>query len=150
MLKRTVRFACGMFVVLSTVLVNASRAQDPLQVGPGIYKLLMENDRVRVLDVQFKPGQKVGPHSHPDHVAYVLAASKMRITPADGTPQELDPKVGDVLWLPAQIHSGENIGTSDLHIVIVELKEPAAKKSATPGVAPPKAPKEEKKMGEAP
>ena len=62
----------------------------------------------------------------------------------------LDPKVGDALWLPAQIHSGENIGTSDFHIVIVELKEPAAKKSATPGVAPPQAPKEEKKMGEAP
>ena len=147
MFQRTVLFAGGMFVVLSALFVNLSRAQDPVQVGPNNYKLLMENDRVRVLDVQYKPGQKVGSHFHPDHVAYVIAAAKMRITPAGGTPQELEPKVGDVLWLPAQTHSGENIGTGDLHIVIVELKEPPAKKAEMPGVdilVPSKTPKEKK------
>ena len=46
---------------------------DPAIVASDVYKLLMENDRVRVFDVWFKPDQRAVMHGHPDHVVYVLA-----------------------------------------------------------------------------
>jgi beta-alanine degradation protein BauB len=33
-------------------------------------------------------------------------------------------KPGEVLWSDAQSHIGENIGDSDTHVLIIELKEP--------------------------
>ena len=40
----------------------------------------MENDRVRVFNVTFKPGDKAVMHHHPDHVVYVLEGGKMKLT----------------------------------------------------------------------
>jgi hypothetical protein len=37
-------------------------------MGPNIYKRLFENDRVRLFEVRFKPGECIALHSHPDHV----------------------------------------------------------------------------------
>jgi hypothetical protein len=33
-------------------------------------------------------------------------------------------KRGDVMWIPARSHTGENIGNTDSDSIIVELKEP--------------------------
>jgi quercetin dioxygenase-like cupin family protein len=41
---------------------------DALKTAPDVYSLIMENERVRVLGVRFKPSQKALMHSHPDHV----------------------------------------------------------------------------------
>jgi len=38
---------------------------------------------------------------------------------------EVTKEAGEVNWLPAQTHLGENTGTSDTHVIFVELKEPA-------------------------
>lgn len=103
-------------------------AQDPLEVGPDIYKLVFENERVRVLDAQFKPGSKIAMHSHPDHFAYVLAAGNMRLSYPDGTTKDIEAKAGDVMWVKAETHAGENIGTTDVHLLVVELKEPQPNK----------------------
>ena len=45
---------------------------DPTRVASDVYKLILENERVRVFDVRFKPGQKAVMHTHPAHVVYVL------------------------------------------------------------------------------
>jgi len=44
----------------------------------------MENDRVRVSDVRFKPGEKTAKHSHPDYVVYVFNDGKLKLTPSKG------------------------------------------------------------------
>jgi quercetin dioxygenase-like cupin family protein len=96
---------------------------DALQAAPNMTKLLMENDRVRVLDVWFKPGEKAAMHSHPDHVIYVLTNGKMKITPQKGKTQELDLKAGQTVWMDATSHVAENLGKTDVHMLVVELKE---------------------------
>jgi len=45
-----------------------------------VSKSIMENDRVRVLQVLFKPNDKTVMHSHPDHVVYVLKGGKLKLT----------------------------------------------------------------------
>jgi quercetin dioxygenase-like cupin family protein len=110
-------------------------APDPLEVGPTIYKKVFEDDNVRVLEVAFKPGDKIALHRHPDHVAYVTSAGKLKIGVAGGSPQEMDLKVGQAVFIPAQEHSAENSGTTDVKAAVVELKKAsgtAAPKGADP------------------
>ncbi len=98
-------------------------AADPLQVAPEMYKLLFENERVRVMEVTFKPGEKIAEHSHPDHYAYVAEAGQLKITKPDGTVSNADLKAGQVMWIPAETHRAENTGTTQVRLVVNELKE---------------------------
>ena len=68
---------------------------DPLKVAGNVYKLNMENDRVRVLNLTLKPGDKAVMHHHPDHVVYVLKGGKGKLTSQDKT-DVLDMKTGEV------------------------------------------------------
>jgi beta-alanine degradation protein BauB len=95
---------------------------DPLGVASNVYKLKMENDRVRVFDVTFKIGDKAVMHHHPDHVVYVLEGGKMKLT-SEGKTDILDLKDGDAMFLNAQSHEAENIGQSTLELLVVELKK---------------------------
>lgn len=112
-----------LFSVFSLVLVGTATAQDPLKVGPNIYRKLMENERVRMLEVTFAPGDSIGMHSHPDHAVYAVTGGKLRVTTSDGTTQVADLKAGNPIWFPAVIHGAKNLGTTTLKLVVVELKE---------------------------
>jgi quercetin dioxygenase-like cupin family protein len=118
---------------LAVAAASQVAAQDPLKVAPEMYKLLLENDRVRVMEVVFKPGSKIAKHSHPDHFVYATSAGKLKISNADGTVTDAEIKKGDVMWMGAQTHWAENTGTTEVRLVVTELKEPApAKAAATP------------------
>lgn len=95
-------------------------AQDPAVVAPQNYKVLLENDQVRVLEVKGRPGEKIPMHSHPDYVVYVLAASKVRFIAPDGTAQDADLAQGHTQFTTAHDHAAEV--KSDIHVLLVELK----------------------------
>ena len=107
----------ALFFVAGTVL-----AQDVVKVSPGTDKVLLENDRVRVLDVRAKPGQKVPMHSHPANVVYALSDYKIRFTYPDGKTEVREGKAGGTRWNEAVTHSSENVGTTEFHLVQIELK----------------------------
>ena len=96
--------------------------KDPLEVASNVYKLKMENDRVRVFDVTFKPGDIAKMHIHPDHVVYVIMGGKMKLT-SMGKTDVLDLKDGDAIFINAQSHEAENIGQTTLKLLVVELKK---------------------------
>jgi beta-alanine degradation protein BauB len=112
-----------LFMTISLVVAGTARAQDPLKVGPKIYKKILENDRVRMLEVTFAPGDSIGMHSHPDHAVYAITGGKLRVTTSDGKTQVADLKAGDPIWFPAIIHGAKNIGATKLKLLVVELKE---------------------------
>jgi len=93
---------------------------DPARTDPDKYKVVLENDRVRVLRYHDKPGDKTTAHHHPDSVLYALSTFRRRLTFPDGKTKELALTAGDVMWLPAQGHVGENIGTTDTEVLLVE------------------------------
>jgi len=101
-------------------------SQEPLTVAPDMYRLLFENERVRVLECTFQPGQKIGQHSHPDHSVYVAEAGTIRIHKPDGSYVDVVLELGQVIWIPAETHWGENIGSSVIRLVVTELKEAPA------------------------
>ena len=95
---------------------------DPLTAASNVYKLLNENDRVRVLEVVFKPGDVAKMHHHPDHVVYVSIGGKMSLT-SGGKTQELELKAGSVIFLDAQDHEAKNVGDTTLDLIVMELKK---------------------------
>jgi quercetin dioxygenase-like cupin family protein len=115
----------------SLVFAGAAEAQDPMKVGTGIYSLVFENERVRVCDIKFDPGEKIAPHSHPDHFVYVLSAGTLEVEKPDGSKTLLESAPGQVLWIPAETHWATNVGKTEFHAIVVELKE-GAKPTAAP------------------
>jgi len=113
----------------------AAVAQDPVPLYPGNYKVLIENDRVRVLDFRLRKGDSEEFHMHPAHVLYVLEPFKVRFKLPGGRTAVREAKAGDVLYSDAVMHSPTNIGTTDAHGILVELKGIGAKASAEQGQA---------------
>jgi len=98
-------------------------AQDPVKVAPNNYKVALENDSVRVCNVQVKPGEKIATHSHPDHLVYTINGGKVKFTFPDGKTKDVELKAGDATWIKAETHAGENVGTTELKLVVFELKK---------------------------
>ena len=105
-------------IAASAVLVTM-RAVDSQKGGLAVR---FENDRVRVLELRLKPGEREGMHTHPQYVLYALTDYRVKNTSADGTVRVFDRKRGDVFWGEPVTHSGENVGDTDVQAVIVELK----------------------------
>jgi quinol monooxygenase YgiN/quercetin dioxygenase-like cupin family protein len=118
------RLALGLVVLAYLPAIAA--AQDPLSLYPENYKLMVENDRVRVLDFRLRKDATEDSHSHPAHVVYVVKGFKVRFTFPDGRTAIRETKAGDVLFSEAVTHATENIGGAEAHGILVELKAAAA------------------------
>lgn len=104
-----------------------AQAQDPALVNPKSIKVKLENDRVRVLEAVLRPGDKEQVHSHPAYVIYVIAGGRVRNHAADGKVTEHHYAAGDTLYVDPRVHWAENIGTTTIHLILVEIKGPAMK-----------------------
>jgi hypothetical protein len=109
---------------------------DPVETNPALYRVVLENERVRVLEYHDHPGDATSPHSHPDSVMLTVSSFRRRLS-AGGREVEVEIPAFEARWLDAQEHSGTNIGVTDTHTFFVELKEPghgsASTESATLG-----------------
>ena len=121
------RFGSYAFAALMVLTISgrAALAQDPVKLAPESYKVALENDSVRVCNVEAKAGAKVAMHSHPDHLAYAVKGGKVKFTYPDGKSKEVELKTGEATWIKAETHATENVGTTDLKLVVFELKKPA-------------------------
>ncbi len=121
-LRKLTMGAC--IAVAAAVLTgSAAFAQDPAVSDPELYKVIFENDRVRVLEYRDQPGAKTSMHEHPAFLVYALSAFERRLTMPDGKVLTRSFTPGQVLFSEAQMHVGENVGTTPTHIIMVELKE---------------------------
>jgi len=107
----------AVFFLASTVW-----AQDAVQTDGDKYKVILENECVRVLDYHDAPGEKTHQHTHPAFVLYALSAFKRSITLPDGKVLQRQFKAGDVMWSDSQTHIGANNGDTPTHVILVEMK----------------------------
>jgi hypothetical protein len=106
---------------------------DALQAAPRHHRLILENERVRVLDTSIAPGDTVPLHTHRwpavlhllgwsdfvrrDGEGRVLVDTRGRPAPAH---------LPAIIWSEAlPPHTLENVGTATLHVISIELKDPA-------------------------
>ena len=97
-------------------------AQDPVKAAPQAFKEILNNSEVRVLEYSSKPGEKEAMHSHPAVLLYVIQGGKLKSTTPDGTSKEIEYKTGDIQWHEAVTHTGENVGTTEMKSLLIEVK----------------------------
>jgi quercetin dioxygenase-like cupin family protein len=118
----------ALFLIQSTALY----AQDPMKSASNVYKkILLDNDKVRVMQLVFPPGSIAAWHSHPNHVIYAATSGKIEITEKGKPATTIDIKAGTAMYMPAVTHMGKNIGTTTLRLIVTELKPMTAKKMNT-------------------
>lgn len=113
------------FVLVAALLclTQTARAQDPVKVDPNHYKVIMENDSVRILEFRDAPGHKVPEHSHPPYFVYVLSDAKRLFTDECVTPKTVILKTGQTIDNKVGVtHCEENVGYTNTHLIVVELK----------------------------
>ncbi|MBZ5654937.1 MAG: hypothetical protein LAO56_06615 [Acidobacteriia bacterium] len=105
---------------------------DALRAAPAYHELFLENDRVRVIHTHIPAGEVVPLHTHRwrgvaylissshfvrrDHEGKVLLDSRQASTAA--------PNAQSVQWLERlPPHTVENVGSSAISILIIELKD---------------------------
>ena len=108
---------------MSILAVVVANAQDPAKVDPAHYKVLLNNEYLRILDVRQKPGDKSPMHSHPHHAVYWLTSSTLKFTSPDGKTKTVTTKAGQVVWRNAETHTVEITGKTDSHALDIELKK---------------------------
>jgi hypothetical protein len=109
-------------------------SRDPAVTNPDYYKVVFENERVRVLEYRDSPGDKTVQHEHPDSVMYTLSTFRRRLYSANGDTRDVEIQAGTTGWLPSQQHAGHNIGDTETHVIFVELKD--APREATSDLGP--------------
>jgi len=103
-------------------LASPGLAADPAVSDGSKYKVLLENEEVRVLEYKDLPGEKTQEHRHPAFVVYAVQPFKRRLTLSDGRIMTREFVAGDVLYSKGETHVGENVGATPTHVIMVELK----------------------------
>ncbi len=107
---------------LLVLLYTTAHAQDPVKISPQYYKVLLENDQVRMLECRVKPGEKEPMHSHPAGVVYLLSGARLKFTYIDGRTEEKTAAAGETLWREPTTHVVANIGDTEAHAIAIDLK----------------------------
>jgi len=112
-----------LFLTFIALAAPMALAQDPVKVDANHYKVILENDQVRVLRIHYNPKEKSVMHEHPASVVVFLNNSKAKFTLPDGsTTTDGGGKAGQVRFTDAGKHLPEDIGATPIEAVLVELK----------------------------
>ncbi len=118
-------------VAVAAVAVHAARwalAQspadplDPVRVAGDTHRLAFENAFLRVLDVHLPPGKVEPRHRHPHGMSVYFTDWEAKVM-VDGKAPDVHPRqAGTFAWSEAVVHSVENVGRTEGHILRIELK----------------------------
>jgi quercetin dioxygenase-like cupin family protein len=95
---------------------------DPVRVAPDTHKVVLDNTFVRVLDVRVPAGKTEPRHRHPHGLSVYFTDWDAKVT-VDGKPPEVHHrKAGTFAWTEPLVHTVENAGKTDGHVLRIELK----------------------------
>jgi hypothetical protein len=115
-------------IVAAVAIVAVARTQnpddslDPVRVAPDTHKIAFENRFVRVLEVRVPAGKIEPRHRHPPGLSVYFTDWEAKVT-VDGREAQVNQrKARTFAWSDAVIHTVQNVGKSDGHILRIELK----------------------------
>ena len=114
--------------ILLLLIISCSGSKEklllPEEVSPDVYKVLLDNEDVKVLEVTFEPGQSDNMHDHYPVTFYLLQGGKAQVTLPDGTVNEGEFPTGFTGHNTEKIrHQVKNIGENTIKILLVERKK---------------------------
>jgi hypothetical protein len=90
--------------------------------GHSVTKVLLENEKYRVVETRSKPGQKNEMKARSDRVIYSFNAGKSRIHYPDGKTEDVEFKAGEVRFRKADKSQSENIGKTETRNMVITAK----------------------------
>ena len=124
--KHSVEFLSPAFTLVVEVKKSTGKkapaGADPAKVAANAYKVVLENDQVRLLEVRAKPGTKIPMHAHPAYVAYSVNDMKAEFVDGTGKTRQADEKAGETIWSEPETHA-VTIQSADARVLVVELKQ---------------------------
>lgn len=122
----------GLFLFQGTAMY----AQDPMKSASNVYKkILFENEKVRVMEVVFNPGDIAPWHNHPNHSIYAETGGKIEITEKGKAAMAMDIIAGTAMYMPAVTHMAKNVGTTTIKLIVTEIKPAAMSKMGDKSMA---------------
>jgi hypothetical protein len=124
--RRHLLFAAAVIVVGAASTFarsqSADDALDPVRVAPDTHKVAFENAFVRVLEVRVPAGKTEPRHRHPHGMSVYFSDWDARVTVDGRAPQVNNRKAGTFAWSDAVIHTVQNVGKSEGHVLRIELR----------------------------
>ncbi len=94
---------------------------DAVKVAPNFYKVVADSLGIRMVEVNYKPGDSSALHWHPDYVIYAIEGGTATFYAKDGTKMESVLKAGTAMTRPGEWHSVKNTGKTNIHVLLVEV-----------------------------
>ncbi|MEO5820209.1 MAG: cytoplasmic protein [Vicinamibacteraceae bacterium] len=126
MTRKTLVLSAIGAIVVGVALSAFHQGEDPLDpvlVAPDSHKIAFENIFVRVLEVRVRPGSIEPRHRHPHGLSVYFASQDTKITVDGRAPQVGHREAGSFAWSDAVVHTVENVGSTDMHVLRIELKQ---------------------------
>lgn len=102
---------------------SMTRDDDAVLVDPQRYAVEFENDKVRIIRINYGPGEKSVMHTHGPNAAIFLSDIEGRMTLPDGTSMDITVEAGATQWADDEKHLPENLSDEPFEVVLVELKQ---------------------------
>lgn len=112
----------------NTISADSSKSKnetemDALKASPANFKLLLENQYVRVLEYTLNPGEKDQWHTHPAKSSYVVSGGSLKVYLENGDTILANETAGTASWMDrVGKHYVENTGSTPVKIILTEIK----------------------------
>jgi hypothetical protein len=115
----------GLLIAAAAVpaLAAGAQAQTNGKASSTDTKPLLENERVRVIEMKFKPGDQAAGVSSPNRFVYALTDGSLTFAPPGKRPYELSFSAGEALWLPSESTATINDNEKEVRALVVEFKD---------------------------
>ena len=107
----------AVFVATSAVAQDKSKA-----VKEGAVKQIIDNEKVRVTEVTYKPGEGSSARERPARVTHAISGGTMQRTYPDGKTEKKEWKTGDTQWFPTENFGNKNVGKTTVKFLVVQPK----------------------------
>lgn len=112
----------GLGIIFLLIPLLNLLAQDAARVDPEHYKVVVDNDKVRVLRINYEPGEESVMHTHPEGVVVFMSDTKGKMKTESGESMDMVMKKGDVIWTEQAKHQPKNAGNDPFEVIQIELK----------------------------
>ncbi len=98
---------------------------DAVNAAPNSHKILLENEKVRVIEVVIKAGEKEPMHHHKwPSIMIVDKATNLRYYDKENKTIDIYNNEARVEWMdPELLHAVENISKKEYHAIRIEIKQ---------------------------
>jgi len=97
-------------------------AETKASAGQGTRKVLIDNEKVIVVETRYKPGEASEMRERNARVTRALTSGDMERTYADGKKEVVHWKAGDVKYSPKATFVNKNVGKTEVVLFVTTLK----------------------------